>query len=135
MNKVSKIALAAAFAAGLAVTTPALAVYTTATDFVAGLSADFVNGDLASIESKLMEVAAQGFEGVLVDGQLMSMDRLRGLLAEVRSGERSARQVAAALADLLSDARYVAFVRGDMRVGGLDVGGAGGAEFPAGSAA
>lgn len=134
MNKVSKITLAAALAASLVYATPSLAVQTTAKDFVEGLSVDFAAGDWMVIAAKLSQISEQGLNGILVDGQLMTLARLMDVLAEARQGDLSGDRVAATLRQLLRRASYVVFVSGDARTetANLDEGGA---EFPAGSAA
>ena len=135
MNRVSKIALAAALTAGLA-TTPAMAVETTARDFVAGLSSDFAAGDLTSVQVKLNQLSQQGFEGIKVDIKMVTLARLMTLLGDVRQGGLDGVRVAASLDKLLQTSVKLRFIFGDVQVNTVDIGGGGGgAQFPAGSAA
>ncbi len=133
MNKVSKIALAVALTASLAHVTPAMAVEITARDFFAGLSLDFAAGDLTSVEIKLNQLSEQGFEGIMVDGQLVSVARLVAMLGDVHKGGLDGDHAAASLDKLLQTASRLQFIFGDVRVATVNI--EGGSQFPAGSAA
>ncbi len=132
MNKTSKIALAAALAASLGYATPTLALQTTARDFVDGLSADFANGNLTSVEVKLGQISSQGFEGILIDDELMSLGRLMEILAGVQEGQLDADRVAARLRNVVRTSTTVRFIYGDVRVEVVDLDSD--SQFPAGSA-
>ncbi|MHA1549622.1 MAG: hypothetical protein ACTSYE_11895 [Alphaproteobacteria bacterium] len=132
MNKMSKIALAVALSASLVHTTPVLAVETTARDFVQSLSLDFAAEDLISVEFKLNQLSEQGFEGIYVDGRLVTVERLVWFLSNVRAGDLDGDRVAASLEKLLSEASRFQFIYGDVRFDTVDLRGP---VFPAGSAA
>ena len=138
MDKISKIAAAALLASSIAYVSPALAVDTTAEDFVVALSSDFSQGDLATIQSKLNEMKRQGFDGVMFDNdQMVSIDRLLALLADVQAGGVSGDRVAATLLAYLRAADRVRFIMGGIYAATADLGTGEpgvGTSFPAGSA-
>ncbi len=137
MDKVSRIVAAAIFASSIAAVTPALAVDTTAEDFVIGLSSNFSQGDLDVIFSKLTELKRLNFEGVMFDSdEMVSIDRLLALLEEVKAGGTSGGNVSATLLALVRAADQIRFVKGGifMTVADLNFGTGSGNVFPAGSA-
>ena len=134
MDKTGRIVAAALLAASITHVTPAFSVQTTAENFVRDLSSDFAVGDLGGAEAKLQGLKSQGFEGVLVDRQIMRLGRLMEILAQVRSGDLDADRVAAKLLQIIRGASQVRFIAGDIKVGSVDLDGDNGTLFPAGSA-
>ncbi len=137
MDKVSRIVAAALLASTMAYTAPALAVDTTAEDFVVSLSADFSRGDLATVQAKIQELQALGLDGIRFDGVLMiSIEQLMALLGQVQSGDVSGSTASSTLLNYVESADDVAFVNGGivMATADLGVGGVPGSVFPAGSA-
>jgi hypothetical protein len=137
MDKISKIIAAAMMASGFAYVTPALAVDTTAEEFVIALSSDFSQGDHALVLAKLTELKSLGFDGIMFDNdQIVSIDDLIALLEAVQNGTQSGSAVAAMLLAYLRDADLVRFVMGGLyaTVADLNVGTVPGSIFPAGSA-
>ena len=134
MDKASRIAAAALLAASIGYATPAFSVQTTAEAFMRSLSSDFAGGDLGGVLAKLDELKSLGFEGIMVDDEIVSLSRLLDLLAKVRAGNLDPDRVAAQLLAVLQGASEVRFIVGDIRVNSVDLGGGGGSVFPAGSA-
>lgn len=136
MDKVTRIVAAALVASGVAYATPAFSVQTTAEEFVLGLSSDFSAGNHAQILVKLQELKQLGFEGILFDNQIVSIDRLIALLNDVQNGVLPSDQVAASLLAHLQQASLVSFVGSGIVVSSADLStqGAAGSIFPAGSA-
>ena len=137
MDKISRIVAAAMFASGIAYVTPALAVDTTAEDFVVALSTDFSQGDLAAALAKLQELKSLGFDGIAFDtGQMITVDTLIALLTAVQNGEQSAASVAATLLAYVQAADTIRFLNGGIftQTADLNAGVAPGSVFPAGSA-
>ena len=135
MDKISKIVAAALMASGFAYVAPALAVDTTAEEFVVALSSDFSQGDHALVLAKLNELKGLGFEGILFDDdQMISIDQLIALLGDIQNGTQSGAGVAALLLAYLQDAGRVRFVAGGIFVDVADLNVGTGSVFPAGSA-
>ena len=137
MDKISRIVAAAMFASSIAYVTPALAVDTTAEDFVVALSTDFSQGDLAAALAKLQELKSLGFDGIAFDtGQMITVDTLIALLTAVQNGEQSAASVAATLLAYVQAADTIRFLNGGIftQTADLNAGVAPGSVFPAGSA-
>lgn len=137
MDKISRIAAAALVASSLAYATPALAVQTTAEDFVIGLSSDFSAENLSAVILKLEELKRLGFEGILFGTvQMVTVDKLIELLTDVQEGDLSGARVAATLLGYLEEADSARFVMGGIfaTTADLNLGGEGGSIFPAGSA-
>jgi hypothetical protein len=137
MDKISRIVAAAMFASSIAYITPALAVETTAEDFVVALSTDFSQGDFAAALAKVQELKSLGFTGIMFDSeQLISVDKLIELLTAVQNGELSGASVAASLLAYLQAADYTRFIMGGIITQTADLNGgvAPGSVFPAGSA-
>ena len=137
MDKINRIVAAALLASSMAAVTPALAVDTTAEDFVVGLSSDFSQGDLATVLAKLNELKRLRFEGIMFDhDQMISVDRLIALLTAVQGGSTSGASVAASLLAYVQAADVVRFIMGGiyMTAADLNVGAVPGSVFPAGSA-
>lgn len=136
MDKVSRIVAAALLASAFAYNVPAFAVQTTAEDFVAGLSSDFSKGDIDRAIAKLNELKRLGFEGIMFDGEMVSVDQMLALLADVQSGAVSGEQAAATLLAYLNASAGARFVMGGVlvTVADLNAGAGAGTIFPAGSA-
>jgi hypothetical protein len=137
MDKISRIIAAAMMASGFAYVAPALAVDTTAEEFVVALSGDFSQGDHALALAKLDELKSLGFDGIMFDNdQIISIDQLIALLGDIQNGTHSGSAVAEMLLAYIRDADLVRFVRGGIytTVADLDVGTVPGSVFPAGSA-
>lgn len=134
-RKIGRIAAAALIASGMTYASPALAVDTTAEDFVVGLSSDFSRGDLTTVLAKLEELKRLGLEGILFDNQMVSIDQLIALLTSVQQGDLSGAGVAAILLAHVDDADLVRFVNGGIFATTADLNvGVPGSVFPAGSA-
>jgi hypothetical protein len=134
VDKTARIVAAALLAASITHVTPALSAQTTAEGFVRELSSDFARGDLGGAQSLLEQLKNHGFEGVLVDDQIVSVARLMDLLAQVRSGNLDPDRVAAKLLEIIRGAAQVSFIAGNMTVGSVDLDDNNGTVFPAGSA-
>lgn len=136
MDKISRIVAAALLASSIASVTPAVAVDTTASDFVVALSSDFSSGDLVTIQAKLAELQRLGIEGIMVDDEMMSVERLLALLNEVQNGSLAGSRVAASLLAAINSAVNVRFINGGIYslTADLNVGTVPGSVFPAGSA-
>lgn len=137
MDKISRIVAAALLASSIAAVTPAIAVDTTASDFVVALSSDFSSGDLTTIQAKLTELQRLGIEGIMVDDEMISVERLLALLNDVQGGSLTGNRVAASLLAAINSALDVRFINGgiysttaDLSVGAVPQG----SVFPAGSA-
>lgn len=137
MDKISRIVAAALLASSIASVTPAVAVDTTASDFVVALSSDFSSGDVTTIQAKLAELQRLGIEGIMVDDEMMSVERLIALLNDVQNGSVAGSRVGASLLAAISSAVNVRFINGgiysqtaDLTVGTVPDG----SVFPAGSA-
>jgi hypothetical protein len=137
MDKIHKIAAAALFASGVAIVTPALAVQTTAENFVGALSSDFSRGNLGTALAKLSELKRLGITGIMFDRQQVSVDQLIALLTDIQAGNTTGSQVSASLLAYLQDANSIRFVKDGVLVVVADLnvtGAALGTQFPAGSA-
>jgi hypothetical protein len=137
MDKIHKIAAAALFASGVAIVTPALAVQTTAENFVGALSSDFSRGNLGTALAKLSELKRLGITGIMFDRQQVSVDQLIALLTDIQAGNTTGSQVSASLLAYLQDANSIRFVKDGVLVAVADLnvtGAALGTQFPAGSA-
>ncbi len=144
MDKTARIVAAALFAAGLTQATPALSVQTTAQSFMQGLSSDFAAGNYGGVQAKLDSLKNSGFQGIIIDNQMVSVARLSQILGQARLGNIDPDKVAAQLRELVAHAGDVRFIVGDVRVGSADLRngnngnqgnqGSQGSVFPAGSA-